>query len=320
LTPGSYFVAPVLDRSIPYGTGARETGQLVHVRHGEEVFLDIPLYRGCFLRGDVILRSGEPAAYAKVTIRISDPAGPNKIQTVFADLDGRFEIYGIPLGSTLHAFAEDGLNTSAMKGPLQMDTPGIGDMHLILDLGADASISGVVTDAQRNPLALEILVQSSEGTEGPAWVRTALSNRDGTFVIPNLRPGSYQILGRAYRDVRQMLGEANVLAAQHVGPLQLVYVPVAISLAEGTITDHTGRPVPGALVSILSTTDGPTSGTASGKNVVSTNSRGQFALPIAPEETAHVLVSAEGYMETPAVLEPSEPTTSIILEREKEER
>ncbi|HZF11130.1 MAG TPA: carboxypeptidase-like regulatory domain-containing protein [Thermoanaerobaculia bacterium] len=178
--------------------------------------IEVTLDPGASLSGRVLDSRGEPVAGARVSAFGEErpPGGPffGFLHPVRTDGAGRWSIGGLAPG---RARVQADSSRGQVEARLQLEA---GENHLDLTLPARAEVSGRVSDEEGAPLpGAGVLLTPIGGGQSHG----ALSEADGTFVLPGMPDGDY-----ALRASKSGFAEATYpggvrIAGQPVGGLDL---------------------------------------------------------------------------------------------------
>lgn len=176
-TPGVWEVTAVL-------SSGRDASGEVEVAPGEEVILDLQFRTGVTLHGRVLL-DGEPVGGAELLLLNGEdtPSTPGQGRTAY---DGTFAIPGLQPGEqTLSVDLPGGFSHSQ---PVQVAA----DQPVLVEI-ATGVVAGRVLSAEGLPVAGAQVFLKHAFEEPPSRPR-AESDEQGTFEIPGVPAGSYEIV------------------------------------------------------------------------------------------------------------------------------
>lgn len=167
--------------------------------------VELRLYRGLYIRGQVLGLDGKPVKLAHVTGDCID----NAVSSFGPATDGTFRIGPLVPGS--YQLSATGGSNSSKSLPV---TAMAGDEDVVLRLSAGGSIEGKLVDASTgDPLKGPVSVTQQAGWYGLSSMMKAQS--DGLFSLGGLIPGTYDVFARSGDLVGRVEGVV-------VGPLQSV--------------------------------------------------------------------------------------------------
>ena len=246
-----------------------ESGSYLH----EEVTLQVPdedavahdfsLRPGYTLEGLVLTPAGEPAAAASIQVRWAAAGGGNPLAAMTGmmrgadangttDAEGQFKLEGLQEGPyTVTAKAEGYLD-----GEVEDIAQGATDV--VLQLRASATVRGTVIDPDGNPVGGAWVHRKGgkrRGGMNPMMAMFAgdprvLTAADGTFELPELEAGRYQLYARRKGYAESETLKLQVSEGETAADLQLVLRP-GESLSGRVIEKGTGNALEGALVYVV---------------------------------------------------------------------
>jgi len=175
------------------------------------------LQKGASISGIITDESGKPVHKARVMLAKIDGTALFAHQT-FSDKDGSFTLMGLPEGTfKLKVWHKEYLPQEA--GPFTIRPPDeMRDVRIILAQGA--TLQGVVTDSEGNPLA-GITVAATCAV--PYLYRNTVTDKEGRFVIRGLPNAPLTVSATATRggfltwvkrNIRPGLGELRIVLAK----------------------------------------------------------------------------------------------------------
>ncbi|MCP3136344.1 carboxypeptidase-like regulatory domain-containing protein [Pyxidicoccus xibeiensis] len=224
------------------------------VGRGAPSTAELRLEPGGTLVGSVTAAGGTPAAGARV--RLDVVAGPDTgmpARLALADAQGRFRFEGVPAGQVVLAAAHEKLgavrSASQPVGPGQQVSTG-------LTLPAPATVEGRVVGSDGKPVAGMPVAAMAEA-HGVAPV-VALSDAEGRYRLSPLGEGAQRVVlapgGRWRPGLSALEREVTTTAGQTAGGVDLA-LPRAPGRMSGTVEDPEGRPLVGAAVVVLPSTE-----------------------------------------------------------------
>jgi len=186
LPPGTYALS-TREQGVFHAEGERS----VRVEGGRTA--EGPLFRaeaGTAVSGRVLDEEGRPAPGANVYLSLTASATPD--QSSRAGADGRFELSGIPVGSTVRVWANHLGYASVALGPEQLTESGLQDLTFTLNLVASGLIEGHVIDSEGLPVPGARLLLHAPDPSLASPLSTH-SGADGAFQFEGLVDGAYRI-------------------------------------------------------------------------------------------------------------------------------
>jgi hypothetical protein len=168
--------------------------------------IDAVLEPGGFISGHVTDTASNPAAYLDVEVYDLDG---NSLAQGNTDLDGNYEVPGIPGGTCKVLFDPWYLNTNESQNltPEWYNNTGkfneaemirvtvgqvVSGIDAVMDEGG--SISGRITDGNENGIANIPVLVVENNTHDAIYFYTAVSGIDGTYEVKGLRTGNYLVI------------------------------------------------------------------------------------------------------------------------------
>jgi Carboxypeptidase regulatory-like domain len=164
-----------------------------------------PVPQGNRIAGVVVnWTTGQPMAGASVAIAAVTTQGTEReiSRSVITGSDGRFAFAGLGRGkyslmAAAHGFMLQGFGRHSMYATAIVVGPDMDSEHLTFRLQPDASIEGVVSDENNDPVQnamVRLFQQSSEdGRQRTIPMDQAQTNDQGQFRIGHLAPGTYYL-------------------------------------------------------------------------------------------------------------------------------
>jgi len=240
------FILEDLAQAVPVHLAVRASGYLTaqarSVRPPTAQPVTIRLEPDAVLRGRVVDEAGNPVAGARINLRWQAflpeepdrPVGQPILRETRSGTDGRFELRGIPEGTSNVSASASGF---VALEPLRVELPRpaeTGELRLVLERGA--ALQGRVTTAAGEPVpAVRV------GAGGA----TASTNDDGLYWLEGVEVGRQEVLflhpayGRVAKPFEIQSG-VNVLDLAFEPGVEVV----------GRVVDDKGRPVSGARVEL----------------------------------------------------------------------
>lgn len=205
---------------------------------------EITLQKGGVLRGLVRDAAGEPLSGATVSMRRRRPEGESAARRMAdgsmlrsnlrrdmkderTDAEGRYEIVGIPPGDfvvratqpTVAAGAGSFMTIvgfGAEEGGEPVMFTGDEVVTLDLNIAAPARVLGRVTAAGEGVGGVKVEARSKDMARNLLGSPSATTEDDGSYVIQDLKPGTYVVTARAVGSPSSISEEIEVEAAQDV--------------------------------------------------------------------------------------------------------
>ncbi|MBI4558392.1 MAG: carboxypeptidase regulatory-like domain-containing protein [Candidatus Hydrogenedentes bacterium] len=250
--------------------------------------IDFEFSRGCVVSGMVVDSQGQTVPCAEVIGR-TEP--DNRRERATANEDGQFLLSGFAPNQQVRLCASSFDLRSEIVGPYDIPAEGLRDVRIVLELAADAVVSGVVVDRRGAPkLAAVMVVRPDIVLSGFAPPNTTLTDPEGRFIVTGLAAAEYDIKLGPYSSYRQGILTATTLTLRphevRAG-LRLVYDDSHILRISGRVTDSGGQPVAHAQVSVV--------GDDHRIRSASTNWDGQYTVENVCEGMNTVEVKLDGY-------------------------
>ncbi len=267
--------------------------------------VDVALARGSAVAGRVVDTSGTPVAGASVFAQGSAGAGwwpgDHSDRAVLSRADGRFAYPGLPPSKAWRLTAR---TEEALSLPVTVETQVSGlppaDVELVLQSGC--VIEGrVVRQGETVADLIRVQAVTREG-EGR---KTVALRTDGTFRIPGLRPGTYDV-----RVVDRQLDAVSesVQVTLHWGRIEkdVVLEMRKVGRIAGVVVDERGEPISNLTLHLDVSTPG------SGRHVsTETNLRGRFEFTSVPDE-GYAFPILIGGVRTPGTYEPGDLDVRLV--------
>lgn len=220
--------------------------------------------------------TGQPITGAIAVVRTI--AGvPVVVASTSTDENGNYFVPDLQPGSYTVTGSASGFGISVVGAIVVSDQTTQADISLPRLVG---SISGTVTDIQGNAL-LNVPIQIRVFDQSGILLQTLAAQSDGTFLITNLPPGSYQLTILAENYAAMMVGAS--VTANETTTLSVSLTPNPGTATGQVLSAQTGTPIPGAIVSVTDTNGLPIGSTV-------TDSGGDFIIPNLP--TGSLVISA----------------------------
>jgi protocatechuate 3,4-dioxygenase beta subunit len=231
---------PAPAAALEFGAGAERSG----------MDLRLPKVNAFRIRGKVLDSAGEPVARGDVIAIQPDLVYRAGYQPCFIEADGSFELVGVPPGVyRLYARRQPGLTAERIV-EVAADIDG-----LVMAAAAGRMIAGRVAleKQDKGPFrSIRVVVQRTEaGVFDAAYAEVG---DDGSFTLPNVRPGRYQLTVAGLPEDWYVVSSG--LPGREMDFTTGVPESFQLTLATdgGRVTGkavHEGKPVPGAFVAVL---------------------------------------------------------------------
>ncbi len=252
------------------------------------------------LSGTVDDASGDPISGATILVEPAILPALGLSLTATTAANGGFTIQGLAAGSYVVSVNAAGYaiqqQTSALSGSS-------GPLGFRLQTGT--TLSGTVTDALSGAAVTDASITVvSESTH--QVVATAQTGEEGTYQVPNLAAGTYDLIAAdSSHGINELFG-LTIGASPAVQNLALQAESAGL---QGTVTDVQGNPIADAFISVLD---------SHGNLLISaqTNFFGGYTISGLPAGTVTVAVGAEGYaptMRSGVALQSGQATAGINL-------
>ena len=219
-----------------------------------------------------------PRSSAAIIGAESDKQGRYRLRVA----PGKSYIYisGPPRG---YVRAEQGVDVKVGKGQTRT---------LNFRLSKGLTLSGVAVDSEGKPAAGARLALTMQARRIYAGENEGIVDTTGHFVIPGLVAGKADLLGRGEWEVVQPK-EVQIPASK---PVKVILRKARLMTLTGRVVSPTGKPVPGALVTVqVGTSLGGGMSTVRPHNLVS-DAKGRFSLSgIRPDDKVSVSAEKTGY-------------------------
>jgi 5-hydroxyisourate hydrolase-like protein (transthyretin family) len=200
--------------------------------------------QGYRIAGIVVnLATGQPVAGASVAIAPTTQGTERDIShSVTTGADGRFAFAGLRRGkyslmAAAHGFMLQGFERHGMYATAIVAGPDLDSEHLVFRLQPDASIEGIVTDENNDPVQnamVRLFEQSQEdGRQRTIPLNQGQTDDQGQFRLGHLAPGTYYLAVSARPWYAQSSGvilrrksnnpDAEARAAQETAALDVTY-------------------------------------------------------------------------------------------------
>ncbi len=221
---------------------------------------DVVLTSGHSIHGTVTDKAGNPLQAlvevrmqpndafrigASEQLRVED-IGMGRLLTVTADANGKFEVDKLGANIWNVTASYEGFATSERHAIALAGKPRLRTEPVIIKLGEEYHISGIVQDENRNPIAgAEINVARSKPR--PVISAEAISDENGHFDVRGLQEGTYGLSAQAPGFSN---GRAGRVDANTTDLIMVLQVKGGVS---GRVTNATGQPITKFSLEILRT-------------------------------------------------------------------
>lgn len=261
----------------------------------------ITLHPGARLEGEVVDGDGEPVAGVALQATpkqaagnarvLGAPQGEEVARLASTGADGRFEIGGLPAGTTVDLTArKSGYRVTRVAG---VEVPTERPLRLVLEPGAQ--VSGQVVDGGGGPIegaTVHLLPAGPGAGDASARFRVPILSAEpteagGEFLISGIEPGSYEVAATADDYLPASLPGLELGPRERRGGIVLRLQTGAV--LEGTVVDEEGRPLPQVALFVDPTASALSTLAAAG---AATDASGRYRLGglAAGEATLHLMV------------------------------
>src|ERR1017187_1824217 len=163
-----------------------------------------PAQQGYRIAGVVVnWANGQPVTGAAVALAPVTQGGERDIsRSMTTGADGRFDFAGLGRGkyslmATAHGFTLQGFERHGAYATAIVPGPALDSEHLVFRLQPDASVEGIVTDENNDPVQyamVRLFEQSTEeGRQKTVPINQKQTDDQGQFRIGHLEPGTYYL-------------------------------------------------------------------------------------------------------------------------------
>lgn len=276
---GSYAVRDVVpgDYRAEVGGYLQEFLPSVHV-NGATITQDVPVERGEIIKG-FVTRASDGAPVADALVTITDPLN-GKVTDVRSGADGFYQSGGNRVGDVSVEVNKDGFTPFGPE-PATVTAGSDATLHATLTVGG--SITGVVHLPGGAPAPGADVV--AIGDPPTNHLARAVSGADGSYSLPLLQPGTYDVTASKSGAGRITIGAVVVTDGATTPDVDLqLTAPASLT---GVVRDGDGAPVAGATV--WAPVPGSNSPTAT------TGADGSYSLSDVPAGEVRVMASATGF-------------------------
>jgi RNA polymerase sigma-70 factor (ECF subfamily) len=207
--------------------------------------LDFALVGGCVIRGTVVDEDGKPLSPGSV--RAWTPNGQYEGSGTIRE-DGTFTVGGVPETDRVLVQPVKSGYALAPQGPFELPPDGIQD--LVLTMGPEATLSGVVVNGDGVPIE-GAQIDPSPGPGQCSGISCEPSDPEGRFTVHGLFPAEYRISVKLpHEDVYmrlENLAPISIEMGEHIEGVELVCArtqPGNLTLA-GRVINAEGAPIRG---------------------------------------------------------------------------
>lgn len=217
--------------------------RLIRVNPGQAVEgVDFTLPElGLALSGTVVLPTGEPAPFAKVTARTFETA---------CDSEGHFDLYGCGTGESVTLVAWTTDRASTPHGPY---SPGEEDVTVTLDVARNCAVSGRVVDSFNRPARVGVMLEPLGDVPWLLGEALTFTDMEGAFTIAGLCEGVHDLKvggkGTLQGDWGSTASAMQITlgSGEHLAGLRIVLDDSLLSI-RGHVLYEDGGPVRGATI------------------------------------------------------------------------
>jgi len=247
---GEFFLSNLLPDIYVLEVLDHESSAEVEVRAGETARAVLTIDDRGSIAGRVVDTRG--AAVSGASVRLLRDAmgsfeGESTEDAVSSGGDGSFFFLSAPIGVQIKLAAEMTGYAPATKGPfvLQTDVP-LEGVELVLT--AASAVSGRVTDTGDAPIAGARVEARVMGAWGRGEGEVAITGADGTYTVPHLSPGEWEVEAAATGYSRQKK-RCTITGANETVPLD--FVLERGDVVRGRVVDSSGGSISGADVGLV---------------------------------------------------------------------
>ena len=342
LVEGDYSVTLDLRKAAYLARGVAPARNVTVARDGQEVTgIDFTLEAAGEVWGYVMTRDREPLQHVDVLLCSSASMASQAIEAGIkqqpplhnrSDEQGYFELIGVPLNEEWRLYSMTNKLTPQLSAPFVL-TNTRRTAHVDMFLAEGSNVYGrVVSEAGGAIPNAEVFCLPFYGTffspmNAPQAVRGLSSKDDGTFVVPHLPVGDYQVMARKKGFKFAAVGEAIYPDGYNdIHNVEVVLTPITEGehTVYGTVREALGAPIEGAKVTLgaMGTEDFETD-----TKETDTDAQGRYAFKGVAAGLLMVAAEKAGYQPqtvndvrlnepTDIVLEASALVSGVVLIRE----
>jgi len=329
LVAGDYAVTLDLRKAAYLARGAAPARNVTVAHEGQEVTgVDFTLEAAGEVWGYVMTRDREPLQHVDVLLCTSASMASQAIEAGIkqqpplhdrSDEEGYYELIGVPLNAEWRLYAMTNKLTPQLSAPFVL-TNSRRTAHVDLFLSEGSTVYGRVVSEHGGVIPnAEVFCLPFYGTffspmNAPQAVRGLRSKDDGTFVVPHLPVGDYQIMARKKGFKFAAVGEPVYPDGySDIHNVEVVLTPITEGehTVYGTVREALGAPIEGAKVTLgaMGTEDFETDTTET-----DTDTQGRYAFEGVAAGLLMVAAEKTGYQpQTVHEVRLNEPT-DIVLE------
>lgn len=233
--------------------------------------------------------------------------------------DGYYELSNVPLNKEWRITAMPKESAPQLSEPFLL-TSRQRVIRVDMHVSPGSNVYGRVLDTDNNPVpSAEVVCIPSYGQffsplDTPQAFRNATSNDDGTFMVPNLPVGEYQIMGRKDGFKFAAIGQPIYPDGYtEIRGIDIILTPVASgnSTVYGTVTDATGTAL--ADVRLEMSMVGQSDMTAGASNT-ETDASGAYRFDKVPDGFVMLVAQKDGYQQQNVTAVKLDEPTDIVMQ------
>ena len=330
LKPGNYEISLTL-RGTPYQVRGRVPIQTVSIQDPEEVLanIDFGVAAAGTVWGYIKDYEGEPIENMQAILVSSESIFAQVVDAAVkkappisdsSDEEGYYALYGVPLDREWRVHGMSDTLTPQLSEPFFL-TESDRSVRVDLFIVDGSSVSGKVVDSESGAAIGEAQVvcvpQYSKlfaPVDKPQAVREDTSEENGTFLMPNLPEGDYQVM--AYAEGYKVVTQGTRIKTDGIKDVTGVVVrlrPVGAGdySVFGTVRDSNGRPIVDARLELTSVS---TFATSAANMDTTSDSRGRFEFTGVDTGMLILNASAEGFASRVVQEVRFEEEVNVVLE------